>query len=418
MRIVRAARGGTPRAVAGTLVVLALVAASPVPGPAAHAGEAGARGAEDASAQGSGGKPAPDGDDATTKPGDEAAASETAAEGETPDLPETLVPNPPRPYGDVARLGERLVFLVKWQGVPGGTVTLRVWPKERKIHGRPVYMFELQAESNDFLSVFYSVNTTIRSVADAADGRSYLFQRSMRQGTVDIDDRLEFLYDHRLDDGTPQPVSRFSHRKKGRMRKRDPRPIPGFLADPLAIAYYMRHLEIDVEKKAPSALMGLHKGAAMVTLVPLRREMLKLPGLGSFDTVVIQPRAPAMENDEGIFETKGMATVWLERSTRIPLQAKVETPIGDAIGILVEHEKTPLESVRVAAPAAGETAPDPDAAPAATGNPFATEAFQKALQAERDAKAGGADEADGEEDGSPRAKDAAPSSGSAGPGEP
>ncbi len=242
----------------------------------------------------------------------------------------------------VARIGEKLTYLVKWKGIPAGTATLEV-KRQAQIRGRPVYVVELHSVSNDFLSLVYDVDSTIRSFIDVEDGRSHLFRRNGKEGRRNLDDSFEFDYDRKREDGILEPASIYSKMKNGQLTTNLPRPIPGPLQDSLSIIYYMRKLDLNEKGIGHEVLVGSRKRTDIVTIKVLGFEQVTLPAkMGTFECIKVEPKGDPHADHTNIVVTKGTAVFWLEKNTRIPIMAQVDISVGSLTLYLVKAENTSL----------------------------------------------------------------------------
>ncbi len=257
--------------------------------------------------------------------------------------PEPMKSNPPVELSRYVRPGEKLVYIAKWNGFPGGTITTSVWPVLRQFDARPVFMFEMAMESNDFLSLFYPVRSTIRSLADAETGRSYLFRRRVREGDYQGNDRVIFEYDHLDELGKPQPLALPALIRAESVENEEPRPIPGYLCDPLTLAWYMRALRLEERGDAATVLIGDRYGNGLVTLTAAGSEEILIGGLGRFQTLILRPAATTYGGKESLIKSAGQVRFWLEKNTRILLRAEADIPVGRAGITLISHEKTDLD---------------------------------------------------------------------------
>lgn len=280
-----------------------------------------------------------------------------AGGGETPPPlvgPAPLRDNPPIDLRRVVHPGEKLIYIAKWSGFPGGYITTRVWPRMRTFDGRPVFMFEMTMETNDFLSVFYPVRTHIRSLADAELGWSYLFRRRVHEGEYTGNDRVLFEYNHLDEIGKLQPLARPALIRGDRVEELEPRSIPGHLCDPLALGWYLRAIPLEERGDMAAALIGDRFTTGVVSFSVTGRERIGIPGIGSFDCVVIRPQATTYDGKESLIKVDGVARFWLERHTRILLRAEADIPVGRVGVTLMAHEHTEL--AKYATPLSAEAA--------------------------------------------------------------
>ncbi len=252
------------------------------------------------------------------------------------------VSNRPQRLDQVADVGERLVYQARWGGFPAGRITLRV-KRRARVRGRFAFVLDLHAESNDFLDVFYRVDSTISSIADVETGMSYLFRRKLHEGRRRVDDRLEFDLTHKGSAGVVEPVAKYSKVEDDRTIRSDPRPIPGPLQDCLSVVYYLRHLAFEEVADEHRVLIGSRKSVDVATFTALRFEELNLGRLGRYSCVVVEPRGSKDTDRTTLVAARDRAEIWLERNTRIPLLIVVKVPIGSISARLIRAEKSPLE---------------------------------------------------------------------------
>jgi len=274
------------------------------------------------------------------------------------------ISNPPHRLDNVARVGEKLTYAVKWGFAPAGKATLRV-KRKVSIRGRNAFAFEMQAQSNDFLHYIYPVDSTVSSVADIETGMSYLFKRDLREGRRQVDDRLEFDVTHKDAAGLVEPVALYSKVKGDTTERATPRPIPGPVQDSLSVVYYMRHLAFENIGDKHQVLVGSRKRVDVVTIEAKRFSRLDLGRLGSFDCIVVEPTGDKEAERSTLIAAEGSAEIWLEKNTRIPLMIVVDVPIGSIRVSLIQVENADLDKydVKKNPPAGEEEAPEGVQAP-------------------------------------------------------
>ncbi len=254
------------------------------------------------------------------------------------------VNNPDIAIRDFVQPGEVLRYQAMWRGLPAGTVRAAA-KRVAKLKDRPVFVFEMNVESNDFLSAFYPVKTSINSYVDAENGRSYLIRRRVSERSREYKDRLEFKYDSRKDSGIPDPVSKYSLTgEDGREEARRPSPIPGNMQDTLSILYYVRGLDLCETGDSQTVLLGGRNKPVLTTVSVTGEETVTLPGLGAFDCLVVKPDTGGANISGNFLATRGGETIWLEKNTRIPLMvsADLPKPVGAVTATLIEAENTRL----------------------------------------------------------------------------
>ena len=82
-------------------------------------------------------------------------------------------------------LGEKLVYEVRWSGMPAGQSVLLV-KYRREIDGSPVFHIECRTKSNAFLDMIYPVDDRALTVVDAKEGYSRLFEMTIKEGRVPL----------------------------------------------------------------------------------------------------------------------------------------------------------------------------------------------------------------------------------------
>lgn len=254
------------------------------------------------------------------------------------------ISNPDIPLNRYVIPGEELKYQAKWRGLPAGQVRFAA-KRLGVIKGRAVFVFELNAESNDFLNAFYPVNTSANSYVDAVNGRSYLLRRRIAERNRSYKDRLEFKYDFRLPNGLPDPVLKYSEMEEdGREISSQPVPIPGNMQDMVSIFYYIRGFDLRQVGDSASFLIGGRKQPSIVSVQVVAEDRIQVPGLGAFDCFVIEPQSDGTNISGNLIASRGSERIWLEKNTRIPIQfaAELPSPLGPIVATLVQAENSPL----------------------------------------------------------------------------
>lgn len=249
---------------------------------------------------------------------------------------------PPRSLDTVARVGERLHYLIRWKGVPAGRASFAV-KRRTRLRGEPVYYLTLETESNDAISLLYPVRDKVKSYVCAETGHSLLFVRNLREGSYKADDTLQFDYEDNV-----QLYSAVKYDSElPREKQKPPRPIPGPLQDPLSVLYYLRHFPLAVGE-TKDVVVGTRKRTGILRVEVVGEEEVSLPGIGVFDANRVRLGTAENETYEAeIFVSKGDITLLAEKHTNIPLEVSIGLPIlGSARAVLFRAEGTRLESYR------------------------------------------------------------------------
>ncbi len=252
--------------------------------------------------------------------------------------------NPDVRIQDFVKPGEELRYQAKWRGLPAGSIRCAA-KRVAMLKNRPVFVFEMSVESNDFLSAFYPIKTNINSYVDADTGRSYLVRRRVSERNRDYKDRLEFKYDFRRDNGIPDPVSKYSRiGEDGKEEGNQPFPIPGNMQDILSTVYYIRGLDLTEVGDSCSFLLGGRKKPVITKVTVVGEEEVKVQGIGTFDCIIIEPFSDGTNLSGNFIATRGGERIWLEKNTRIPVQVSAELPkpLGSVMATLVQAENCEL----------------------------------------------------------------------------
>ena len=230
------------------------------------------------------------------------------------------VQNPDIPLRAYVRPGEALSYQAKWRGLPAGSVRLSA-KRLAILKNRPVFVFELTVESNDFLDAFYPINNRINSYVDASNGRSYLLRRNISERNRRYKDRLEFKYDGRLPNGLPNPVSLYSMvDDQGRETAGSPFPIPGNVQDVISSIFCLRGMGLKEPGDVRHLLIGSRQKPVAARIEVVGEERLDFPGLGKFDCLVVEPSAEGANLSGQPLATRGGERAWLEKHCLVPLR--------------------------------------------------------------------------------------------------
>jgi hypothetical protein len=245
--------------------------------------------------------------------------------------------------GEVASVGERLRYLVKYKGLPAGQAIFAV-KRRTVLGGRPVLYITLESESNDAISLLYPVRDKVKSYIDAETGHSLRFDRHLREGrggSFTAVDTLQFDYEQNR-----QIHTAIEFDGSVRKERREERPIPGPVQDPLSVLYYLRHFPLEVGASR-QVLVGAAEEINVLAVQTRREEEVHLPALGVFDAYVVELRNQRGEQTTAyqaqIFHSRGDVTVWVEKNTNIPLVVKTGVPVlGSTSAVLQSAEACDL----------------------------------------------------------------------------
>ncbi len=259
------------------------------------------------------------------------------------------VRNPDISLHQFVRPGEELKFQAKWRGLPAGNIRLTA-KRLTMLKNRPVFVFELSVESNDFLSAFYPISTNINSYVDADTGRSYLIRRRVSERNRSYKDRLEFKYDFRLPNGLPDPVSKYSMvAETGQEIANLPFPIPGNMQDMVSVIYYVRGMDLKKVGDECHLLLGGRKKPVLSSVSVIGEEVLTIPSIGTFDCLIVEPHTDGTNLSGNLVATRGGEKIWLEKNSLIPVQVSAELPkpLGTVVATVVQADGCVLKQYSV-----------------------------------------------------------------------
>lgn len=261
--------------------------------------------------------------------------------------PAPLVDNAPVDLTKHILLGEELTYVASWTGFPAGSVKTRVWSDYKELEGTKVFMFQATLETNDFVSMFYSIKNTLLSYTEANTGFSRVFSRKISEEDYQANDRVDYNYNHKNALGEPSPELLISLLRNNKVDKEETRSIPGKISDPLSFAWLVRGLEFDKIGSRKSLLIGDRFATGIVTLTLLAKERIILPDIGKFDCYVIKPEASTYDSNQNLLKVEGNARIWVEINTKIVIRAEADSPIGQASAVLTAYKNTNLDKYKI-----------------------------------------------------------------------
>ena len=230
--------------------------------------------------------------------------------------------------------GEKLVYHIKWVGIPAGRTEFAVKWVEEKVGDEEADCLYVtcQTRSNAFSGFFYPVKTDVISLIDVEGTFSRQFDMDKNEGRYHSKENIRFDYERRR--------AEYVRFKPGPYRQKEQTAAVRLwdkVQDPLSCLYYMRHLDLRVGDEV-SMVVNTAKRNWILQVNVLRREKLQTSAFGELDTLKIQPEV----SFPGIFVRKGKMTIWLEEKTRIPVKMTVDVPVGSVTVTLASVENAPL----------------------------------------------------------------------------
>jgi hypothetical protein len=198
--------------------------------------------------------------------------------------------------------------------------------KERTvIQGRPALHIVAVARTNDFLSRIYPVRDEVHSWVDAQTFESLQFEKKVSEGRYRADERI--LYDTKARKGFYES---FKNGSKKEFTINPP------VHDIVSAFYWMRRQPLETGRSFKTKVNSEEKDWDLEVQV-LRREKRDLRGLGSVDTVVVEPRTRL----RGVLEKRGRVFIHLQNDpARTPVRITFNTPYGVIVGALKKQRST------------------------------------------------------------------------------
>ena len=226
------------------------------------------------------------------------------------------------------KVGEKLIYEIRWGLVPAGTGSLEVKKQANFQEDSSVYRIEVRAVSNAFLDVFYKVRDYSFSLYDSKAGISHRFEQQIREGKYHMDQVVEFDWKSK----------RFknSENVRGRQLKLEEGELNLPAVDILSSLYLARSRSLQVGEEYT---FNVHSGKYWpLILKVLKREKVNVPA-GSFECFMIEP----FLRDRGLFVQKGKKLqVWMTADEKkVPVLIKAEIFIGQVTVELKEIVNSP-----------------------------------------------------------------------------
>ena len=216
--------------------------------------------------------------------------------------------------------GEKMVYMIKWVGIPVGEGALRI-VSAGDLDGRPAYRFSLEVESYPVIDVLYKVRDKFSSQASKDLSRSFLFRKVQKEGrtrrdvTVHFDwEKNEVVYSNFGKKNSPVAL------------------IPGAL-DPLAAVYFVRSR--DLERMAELRVPVTDGKKCIVGVARVREKQTVEIGSGVYETFLLEANT---ENVGGMFEKTENKEfrVWITADDRrIPVKLETSVSVGSVSAELI-----------------------------------------------------------------------------------
>ncbi|NOY87614.1 MAG: DUF3108 domain-containing protein [Deltaproteobacteria bacterium] len=241
------------------------------------------------------------------------------------------MPFPPRPFWLLAAVlaltspvpyahsqsafapGEKLDFVLKWNGIAAGDSTMSV-EKMPPSGGKSLFRIVSTAKSRSLIDIIYPVRNRYESHFDPVSGLPQKYIARMREGGKRSDRVLIF-------DQKRHIVTRIE-KKDGRTKSRIYKILPS-TQDTLSSLYVMRNETLRVGDRVGFRVFESRKNYELIVEV-LGKEEIKVAA-GRFQTLKIHP----ILKYEGIFRRKGDLFIWITDDSRhIPVLMKSKIAVG------------------------------------------------------------------------------------------
>lgn len=198
-------------------------------------------------------------------------------------------------------VGERLEFSVRYGKLPAGTAVMEI-PEIIDYNGYDCYEIVSIAHSNDFVSVFYRVRDTVKTVVDVDGIFPREFYKKLHEGGYQT-----------------EKTTLFDQKNHLAITDSDTIPTYTFVQDAFSSLYFARTQDL-----VPGQELYIDNHTSKknfpLTLKVLKREKVKVPA-GEFKCLKVEPVMRA----EGIFKAKGRIWVWLtDDEYKMPVLMKTE----------------------------------------------------------------------------------------------
>jgi hypothetical protein len=221
------------------------------------------------------------------------------------------------------RVGERLVYEVRWLGIPVGTIVSEIESKD-KIDGRDAYKITLLVRTNDFCSKIYRIEDRYVSYMDAEKLFSLKHIADRKEGRYRKNARTTFdheagkAYFHNQTDGSRKVFE-----------------IPRGVQDPLTSVYYFRTASLKENSRVYYKVVNNEKVYDLYGLVK-KRAFVKSKYGDLKECFYVVPYA--ILNEEKY--ERGDASFYITSDeSRIPVLISIRAPMFTKITVSLKENK-------------------------------------------------------------------------------
>ena len=199
------------------------------------------------------------------------------------------------PIDYVFKVGERLTFVIAWQGIPIGTATSTV-EEITTYKSHEVYKIVVKAGTNDFLSAIFKIRDSFITYMDTKTLESRCFEVSLREGSYKKDLVVDYDWD--------KMIATYNNLTNGSVKQSKLEPGS---RDPVCASYYFRTLPLSPEDDIVLDVNSSEKNYAIGGSIVKETEMA-IPNVGTFDAFLVEPYVKKGDEYENRVSVKGYVT--------------------------------------------------------------------------------------------------------------
>lgn len=214
---------------------------------------------------------------------------------------------------------EKLTYKANYLGMNIGTITA-IAKGKTVLNGRPVYQFEIHAQTNGFFSKVFKVEDKFVSYLDCKHLRVVRLEEHRREGNYKKDSTIDFDYEKGI-----------AHFRNAIDKTEKFVKIPANVLDVVSANYVARTYAWSVGHVLEMDIYASEKVYNMFGIVKGKKE-IRLPELGKQEAFLFQPYAKL----DGKDVKEGSATAYFSAERNlIPLMGLVKTPIFGKASIVL-----------------------------------------------------------------------------------
>jgi hypothetical protein len=225
------------------------------------------------------------------------------------------------------KIGEQMVFDVKYFGITAGQIALTVLP-QKLIGGKRSHHFHVKMTSAPFYKMIYEVNDYLDSYVDAEKFLPLKYMVVQRESKQDVDDLQ--LFDNEKQT-TFYRYRRLKKKTNEEKNESDQKFIPRYYQDSFSVLYFFRSLPLNVGQTYEFPIITRAK-PWMIKVTPEKIETISTK-LGKREAFKVN----AITQYPGVLKANGEAIFWISKDDKkqiLKFSAKVK--LGSIDGELVD----------------------------------------------------------------------------------